>query len=146
MKIVTGLIVAALGGSVLGAVSAQAGVFSDVIKANGAPVADDLASGATTPGKKCGEGDEKPCLTVRRAVEHALLLCSGPPICPDEKPDGEAKYRRAKIAEKVEADVTDAPLAPDEVVIVEGLVGKMYSPVVVRAVWDALGPPSSVKK
>jgi hypothetical protein len=113
------------------------------ITMDNAPVADDLAAGKSTAGKKCGEDDEKPCLTIQRAVEHALLLCTGAPLCPNEKPDGDAKYRRAKIADKVEAGQA---LAPDEVVIVEGLVGQMYSPVVIRAVWDALGPPSSVSK
>ena len=116
----------------------------EAVTSAGAPVADDLAPGKTTPGKRCGDEGERPCLTVDRAIVHALLMCSGPPLCQKQTPDGETKYRRSKLAERIEADPIGVALAPDEVTTIETLVGEMYSPVVVRAVWDRLGPPSSV--
>ena len=108
------------------------------------PFVDDFSSGATTPGK-CDEAGEKKCLTVAGAAEHALLLCSGPPFCPKENTDGDAKYRRTKIVDKIEADPKSVTLSPEDMKTIKDVVGEMYSPVIVRAVWDAVDPTAKDK-
>lgn len=109
-----------------------------------APFVDDFSSGNTTPGKCDAEGEKK-CLTVAGAAAQALLLCSGPPFCKDENPDGDAKYRRTKIVDKLEADPKNVALSPEEMKTIKDLVGKMYSPPVVRAVWDVIDPTAKDK-
>jgi hypothetical protein len=144
MRILAIAFVAAVAATVPAAGPALAVSLVETVRVNNIPVTDDLAAGKTTPDKKCGDEGEKPCLTVDRAIVHALLMCNGPPLCPKQSPDGEAKYRHSKLAERVEADPINVALAPDEITTIENLIGEMYSPVVVRAVWDKLGPPSSV--
>jgi hypothetical protein len=106
---------------------------------DGIPFVDDFSSGATTPGK-CGQEGEKKCLTIAGAAAHALLLCNGPPYCPKESPDGDAKYHRTRIVDKIEADPKNVTLSPEDLKAIKDLVGIMYSPVVVRAVWDVVDP------
>lgn len=109
-----------------------------------APFVDDFTSGGTTAGK-CDEPGEKKCLTVAGAASHALLLCIGPPYCKDENPDGDTKYRRTRIVDKLESDPRNVTLSPEEAKIIKDLVGKMYSPTVVRAVWDLVDPTAKDK-
>lgn len=115
-----------------------------IIGPDKAPFVDDFSNGNTTPGK-CDEPGEKKCLTVAGAAAHALLLCNGPPFCKDENPDGDAKYRRTKVVDKLEVDPKNVTLSPDDAKMIKDLVGKMYSPTVVRAVWDVVDPSAKDK-
>lgn len=112
--------------------------LSAVVKYEGTPVQDQFATGNQTPGKTCADEGEKPCLTVARAVFHAMLLCVGPPLCPKEAPDGEAKYNRSKWADALDANPKAVDMGDEERAVARGVVGEMYNPVVVRAVWDAI--------
>lgn len=120
--------------------------LSQVLKGdNGKPATDVFADGATTPGKDCGDTGEKPCLTAAEAIAHALLLCIGPPYCENEKPNPEAKYKRALIAERVRSDPKNVTFTIEDAPVVKGVVGEMYAPLVVKQVWDILSPPPDKK-
>lgn len=111
----------------------------------GAAIYDQFSAGKATDGKQCDDPGEKPCLTARAAVEHALLMCGGPPFCPKEESNGDEKYRRAKLVDKIEKDPKNVTFSVEMAPVVKRLVGTMYTPIIVKQVWDILEPPEVSK-
>lgn len=70
--------------------------------------------------------------TLKLAASKALLA-----TIKDENADGEEKYKRFKIRERLnEDDVVD--LKTDEIAKIKTLIGKVYSPLVVGQCWELL--------
>lgn len=93
-------------------------------------IPDELDTGL--PNEKCGDIAGHPCLTLGTAIFHALVR-----PYQDENPTGEEKYRRGELAEKVKKE---GALGPQDIILVKQLVGKLYSPLIVRQAYQALDP------
>ena len=103
---------------------------------DGTPAVDQLSP---HKGVKCGETADFDCLTIGRAITHALLFSYK-----DEQPSGEDKFRRGELARKIiGADKID--FTATQVTEIKPLVGKLYGPWTIVQIYNALDP-SAVQK
>ena len=73
--------------------------------------------------------DEK-VFTIKEAVTQALIIAKE-----EGKVDGEASYKRYKLANKLFAG-GEQELTPEELVLIKRMVALVYSPLVIGQVYD----------
>lgn len=103
----------------------------------GKPAMDQLVGGVQNPDptKKCGDRTGWPCLTVGDAIFHSLLF-----NYPDEPHlDGESKFKRAQLAQKVSTS-QKLDLSAEDVALIKKLSGKLYGPWVVLQLYQIIDP------
>lgn len=79
----------------------------------------------------CGRPEETAAMTLRSVCINALLTQT------ESNLPGEDKARRYKLALQI-ANEDTADLPPKDVALVQELVGKLYTPLVVGQVWKLL--------
>lgn len=80
-----------------------------------------------------GPESDKP-LTLKSVCVNALLMDHQ-----DEKLTGKEKFERYLIAKKITAAAEDVSLELEEAVLVKDLVARVYTPIVIGALFEAMG-------
>ena len=76
-------------------------------------------------------------MTVRSACIQALLTA-------DEKATGQQKFDAFRLAQKIQEE-DNVHLKSEDITTIKQAVGKIFVPVVIGRVWDALDPPKNLE-
>lgn len=109
-----------------------------LIDPEGCPLRDEFAHPRTDvprPPDGCAPSD-RPGLTLGRAVYRALLFS----YRDEGEVAGDEKLRRGALAERVWSAKGELALAPEDLVLIKKLIGKLYAPAVVARAWPLLDP------
>lgn len=85
--------------------------------------------------ERCGEALNHPCLTLGRAIFHALVR----PYSDEGGLSGEEKFKRGDLAYRV-FDKKNAALSPQDVILCKLVIGKLYTPLIIRQAYIMLDP------